>query len=135
MAQNAKVPECPKFFEDERLQDAFKTPICNEEGYSESIPAIWNEYGYGRYEDGTLIITLRSASINSNLYSRFLDEEALVWDSNKERLLLYIPDPDEPRMAFKGSSWQFAKRLKPEYEDYITLRDVYDDIMNNRNNH
>lgn len=128
MAQNAKAPECPKFFEDERLEDAFKAPVCNEEGYSECIPAIWNDYGYGKYEDGTLFITRKSASIGSNLYSKYLDDEALVWDSFKERLLLYIPDPEEPRMAFKGSAWQFAKRLKPEYEDYITLRDVYYEI-------
>ena len=132
MTKNAKAPECPAFFEDERLEDAFKTPICNEEGYSERIPAIWNDYGYGKYDDGTLFITLKSASISSNLYSKYLDDEALVWDSLKERLLLYIPDPEEPRMAFKGSRWQFAKRLKPECKDFITLRDVYCEIMEER---
>ena len=133
MAQNAKAPECPTVLQDERLEDAFKTPTCNEDGYCESIPAIWNDYGYGKYEDGTLFITLRSASIGSNLYSKYLDDEALVWDSANERLLLYVPDPEEPRMAFKGSRWQFAKRLKPEYEDFLTLRDIYEEFLEMNN--
>lgn len=129
LVKDAKVPECPAFFEDERLEDAFKTPICNEEGYSELIPAIWNDVSYEKDEDGTLFITLKNAYISSNLYSKYLDEEALVLDSLKNRLLLYVPDPEESRMAFKGSRWQFAKRLKPECKDFITLRDVYCEIM------
>ena len=132
MVQNAKVPECPAILQDERLEDAFKEPIYDKEGRSEEIPAIWNDYGYGKYGDGTLIVTLKSATIYSNLYSNYLDEEALVWDSGKERLLLYIPDPEEPRMAFKGSSWQFAKRLKPEYEGHIILRDIYKEIASTK---
>ena len=35
LVKNAKVPECPKFFEDERLEDAFKTPVTDENGYGE----------------------------------------------------------------------------------------------------
>ena len=129
MAQNAKASECPAILQDERLEDAFKTPAYDEEGLSEPIPAIWNDYGYGKYEDDTLFITLKSASISSNLYSNYLDDEALVWDSANKRLLLYVPDSEEPRMAFKGSSWQYAKRLKPEYKLYTSLRDVYCEIM------
>lgn len=125
MGSNIQTPDCPAFLLDERLEDAFRAPACNEEGYSEPLPTIWKNYSYGEYQDGTLFITLKSASINSNLYSKYLDEEALVWDSINERLLLYTPDPEKPRIAFKGSNWQYAKRLKPEYEDYITLRDVY----------
>ena len=49
------------------------------------------------------------------------DEEVLVWDSVKEELFLYVPDPNGPRVAFKGSKWQFAKRLKPEYKYFISL--------------
>ena len=129
MAQNANVPECPKFFKDEMLEDAFMEPVTNENGECEPLPAIWNDYGYGESDDGVLFITPKSVSITSNLYSKYLDEKALVWDSNSERLLLYVPDDNQPRMAFEGSSWLFAKRLKPEYEDYITLKDVYYKIM------
>ena len=128
MAQKAKAPECPAILQDERLEDVFKTPVYDKDGYSEELPTIWNDYSYGKYDDGTLIITLKSASISSNLYSKYLDEEALVWDSVNERLLLYIPDPEEPSMAFKGSSWQFAKRLKPEY-DILSLRDIYEEYF------
>ena len=131
MAQNAKVSEYPKFFDDERFEDAFLVPETDEEGYSESIPAIYGDYGYGKYSDGVLFITLKSASLETCLYSKYLDSEALVWDSISERLLLYVPDPTEPKIAFKGSRWQFAKRLKPEFEDYITLRDVYYEYLEN----
>lgn len=125
MIANAKEPTTPDFLNDDRLEDAFLIPETDNEGYSPEIPAIWSDYGYGKCPDGVLFITLKSAFIKSSLYSKYLDEEALVWDSFKERLLLYVPDPKEPRMAFKGSAWQFAKRLKPEFELNITLRDVY----------
>ena len=125
MVKNAKPIECPDFLKDVRLEDAFKEPVTDEDGYSEPIPAIFNDYHHTKNEDGVLILSSQGASLVTNLYSKYLDDEALVWDSNKERLLLYVPDPNEPRMAFKSPSWQFAKRLKPEFEDYITLRDVY----------
>ena len=133
MAQNAKTPECPKFFEDERLEDAFKTPVCNEEGYSEPLPTIYNDYGYGKDKDGVLILTSRSASMVTSLYTKYLDEAALVWDSSRERLLLYVPDPQQPKVAFKGSSWQFAKRLKPESVFFYTLKDIYLEYLSQNN--
>ena len=133
MVMNAKAPECPPIFNDESLEDAFKEPVTDENGYAEPLPAIYNEYGYGKYHDGIMFLTLKSASLETNLYSKYLDEKALVWDSSKERLFLYLPDPEKPRIAFKGSSWQFAKRLKPEYEDYITLSDVYYEYLQSTN--
>lgn len=130
MTPNAQAPQCPEFLNNEDLfEDAFKEPVKNANGECEPLPAIFNDYGYGKYEDGTLFITLKSASLVSNLYSKYLDEEALVWDSNKERLLLYVPDPTQPKVAFKGSSWQFAKRLNPEHKGHITLRGVYNEIQ------
>lgn len=129
MIANAKEPVIPDFLNDARLEDAFLTPEIDSEGYSPEIPAIWSDYGYGKYPDGVLFITLKSAFIKSSLYSKYLDEEALVWDSFKERLLLYVPDPEEPRMAFKGSAWQFAKRLKPEFDEFLTLRDIYNEYL------
>lgn len=123
-AENAKASECPEIFKDERLEDAFKTPVCNEEGYSEPLPTIYNDYGYGKDEDGVFLLTSRSASMVTSLYNKYLDEAALVWDSNRERLLIYVPDPNQPKVAFKGSSWQFAKRLKQEYANYIALKDI-----------
>ena len=125
LIKDAKTPECPTFFNDERLQDAFKEPVTDPEGYCDPIPAIWNDYGYGKDADGVLFISSKSATIESRLYSKYLDCEALVWDSAKQRLLYYAPDPENPKVAFKGSLWQFAKRLKPEYEDCISLRDIY----------
>lgn len=127
MVKNAKTPECPSILKNERLEDAFKVPIYDENVYSESLPAIYGSYGYGQYPDGVKILSLRSASLETRLYSRYLDEEALVWDSVKEELFLYVPDPNGPRVAFKGSNWQFAKRLKPEYyKDFISLRTIYE---------
>lgn len=123
MIANAKEPTTPDFLNDDRLEDAFLTPETDNEGYSPEIPAIWNDYGYGKYPDGVLFITLKSASIKSNLYSKYLDEEALVWDSFKVRFLFYVTDSEKTRMAFKSSALQYAKRQKPEFEDYITLRD------------
>ncbi|MBR4389818.1 MAG: hypothetical protein IKT00_11640 [Prevotella sp.] len=124
MAKNAKEPVCPDVLNDERLEDAFKTSECDEEGYSESIPAIYGDYGYGMYPNGVKFLTLRSASLETSLYSKYLDEEALVWDSVKEELFLYVPDPDGPKVAFKGSRWQYAKKLKPEYS-MLSLVDIY----------
>ena len=126
LTRNAKDPVIPKVFDDERLEDAFKVPIYDENGYAESLPAIYGSYGYGQYPDGVKILSLRSASLETRLYSKYLDEEALVWDSVKEELFLYVPDPNGPRVAFKGSNWQFAKRLKPEYKDFISLRTIYE---------
>ena len=114
----------PVFAHADLLEDAFKTPVIDEEGRSESLPTIWNDYSYGKTEEGILIITNKSAKIASTLYSRYLDEEALVWDANKQRLLLYIPDPQNPKMAFKGSGWTCAKKLK-DNDGILDLADVY----------
>ena len=114
----------PVFAHADFLEDAFKTPIVDEEGRSESLPTIWNDYSYGETEEGILIITNKSAKIASTLYSRYLDEEAIVWDANKQRLLLYIPDPQNPKMAFKGSGWTCAKKLK-DNNGILDLADVY----------
>ncbi len=124
MVKNAKVPEPPKFFEDERFEDAFIEPEIDEEGYSESIPAIWHDYKYKEQANGVKVITNSVALINSNLYSRYIDTEALVWDSYDNILLLYLPDPENPKMAFKGSRWNFAKKLKKEFRDQ-SLEDIY----------
>lgn len=125
MVQNAKVPECPAVLQNERLEDAFKISEADEEGYSEEIPIIWNNYAYGKMDNGILAIARQSASFLSRLYTKYIDEKALIWDQYKERLLLYIPDEEEPKMGFKGSTWWFAKKLKPEYEGTCTLEDIY----------
>ena len=132
IVSNAQEPICPDVFLDERLEDAFKISETDEEGYSEEVPIIWQDYGYGKMEDGTLVIMRRSASFVSRLYTKYLDEEALVWDQYKERLLLYLPDENEPRMGFKGSTWWFAKKLKPEYKLTCSLRDIYKEYLNQK---
>lgn len=62
-------------------------------------------------------ISYLSATLKSELYSKYLDEEAIVWDTATQELLLYIPDKKHPAVAFKGSRWQYARKLKKEYLD------------------
>ncbi len=117
---------------DDRLEDAFKTPICDENGNAEPMPVVWADYGYGQTQDGVKIITKRSAKAASTRYSKYLDEEALVWDSSKQELFVYIPDAESPAVAFKGSCWQFAKKLKIEaiIENWeVNIYGVYREIM------
>lgn len=130
MVKNAKAPESPKFFENERFENAFLEPEEDEEGYSESIPAIWHDYTYIEQTNGVKVITNSTAKINSNLYSKYIDTEALVWDSYDNILLLYLPDPENPKMAFKGSRWNFAKKLKKEFADQ-SLEDIYVEMTQN----
>lgn len=130
LVKNAKVPECPAVLLDERLEDAFKISETDEEGYSEEIPIVWSDYAYGKMDNGILVIVRRSARFLSRLYTKYLDEKALIWDQYKERLLLYLPDEEEQKMGFKGSTWWFAKKLKPEYEGTCTLEDIYLKYMN-----
>lgn len=119
---------------DDRLEDAFKTPACDENGYAEQMPVVWADYGYGQTKDGVKILTKRSAKISSTLYSKYLDEEALVWDSSKQELFVYVPDAECPAVAFKGSSWQYAKKLKIEAvaENWdLNIYDIYKEIVQN----
>lgn len=121
----------PEFAYANLLEDAFKTPVVDSEGHSESIPAIWDDCSYDETEEGILTISSKSAKTTSTLYSRYLDEEALVWNTNKQRLLLYIPDPQNPKMAFKGSGWTCAKKLKGQ-KSIIGLEDVYIQSIKNQ---
>lgn len=114
----------PVFAHADLLEDAFKTPVVDAEGRSESIPAIWDDYSYGETEEGLLTISSKSAQITSTLYSKYLDEEALVWDAHHQRLLIYIPDSENPKLAFKGSGWTCAKKLK-DNNGLLDLADVY----------
>lgn len=117
---------------DDRLEDAFKTPICDENGNAEPMPVVWADYRYGQTQDGVKIITKRSTKAASTLYSKYLDEEALVWDSSKQELFVYIPDAESPAIAFKGSCWQFAKKLKIEaiIENWeVNIYEVYREIL------
>jgi len=113
---------------DSRLEDAFKRPVTDKTGYAESIPAIWASYSYGKRRDGLLILSDKSAKIKPRLYSKYLDEPAIVWDELKKKLFLYIPNPDFPKMAFKGSAWQTARKIKLEYFN-LSLEDVYKQLM------
>lgn len=114
----------PVFAHADLLEDAFKTPVIDAEGRSESIPTIWDDYSYGETEEGLFTISSKSAKITSTLYSKYLDEEALVWDAHHQRFLFYIPDSQTPKTAFKGSGWTCAKKLK-DPESIIGLKDVY----------
>jgi hypothetical protein len=115
-----------------RLEDAFLNPEVNDEGYSEDIPGIWNDYSYIEQDNGVRLITTANSRVITNQYSKYLDTDALVWDSYKERLLIYISDPENPKMAFKGSSWLFAKRLRPEFAD-LSLEDIYLEAIKSNN--
>lgn len=117
---------------EDRLEDAFKTPICDENGYAELMPVVWADYGYGQTPDGVKILTKRSAKTASSLYSKYLDEEALVWDSLKQELFVYVPDAECPAVAFKGSSWLCAKKIKTESiieNRDLNIYEVYKEIL------
>ena len=114
----------PVFAHADLFEDAFKTPIVDAESRSESIPAIWDDYSYGETEEGLLTISSKSAQTTSSLYSKYLEEKALVWDARHQRLLIYIPDTQTPKMAFKGSGWTCAKKLKNP-KSTIGLEDIY----------
>ena len=121
-------PFLPEALKDERLEDAFKFPATDDEGYAEQMPCIMNSYDYGKTEDDVKILTRKSASISSNLYSKYLDQEAIVWDATKNELFLYMPDSDSPAVAFKGSGWVCAKSLKLDYF-HLNIYDVYKELQ------
>ena len=124
----AKTNASEPFFliDDPRFENAFKEPVADAEGYCERIPVIGLDYKFSVNETGVKTLSLKSATITSNLYSKYLDQEALVWDSIKQELFLYIPDEQCPAIAFKGSAWQYAMKLKKEYSQ-LNLYDIYNE--------
>ena len=114
LAKNAKIVEIPKCLYDERLIEAFKKPEYDAEGRSvETIPAIGGQYDF--ISDGFILsIDNKSAMIASNLYCRYLDEKAIVWDNTNQCLVMFYPDEKCPKLAFKGSAWGYAMKLKPD---------------------
>lgn len=48
VAKNAHKLAYPVILTDDRFEDAFKKPIPDENDYCEFIPAIWNDYEYGK---------------------------------------------------------------------------------------
>lgn len=127
LVASSSEPKIPDVLNDERLEDAWKTPQCDAEGYAETLPCVWDSSSYGLTDEGVKILSLKSARTASNLYSRYLDEAAIVWDAAKQELFLYYPDPKYPAVAFKGGNWLCAKRLKMQY-CYMTLHDVCVDL-------
>ena len=119
-------PTCPAvLMDDPRLEDAFKQPEEDENGYSSPIPAIWYATLPEIEDNEILYITSAHAGVVSNLYSKYLDEEAIIWDAGREKLFFYKPDPKQPRLAFKsGMGMWFAKKLKPESAN-LSLKDIY----------
>ena len=111
----------PKTLSDERLEDAFKHPECNAEGYAPSLPVVCDSYSYGKTDNGVKILSSKSASVASGLYSRYIDEEALLWDASQQELFIYIPDEELPTVAFKGSSWGCAKKINQCIETLISM--------------
>ena len=126
---NAKPPTLPAIFmEDSRLEDAFKVSEMDEKGYSESIPSVLYSTLSPIEEGEFLYITSKVAMIESRLYSRYLDEEAIIWDGGREELYFYKPNPEQPKLAFtSGQGVWFAKKLKAEYADQ-SLEDIYKEL-------
>ena len=112
---------------DPRLENAFKAPAADADGYCERIPVVGLDYKYFVNEAGIKTLSTKSAMITSSLYPKYLDEEALVWDSIKQELFHYIPDEQCPEIAFKVSGWQYALKLKKEYS-YMNLCDIYKEL-------
>lgn len=126
-------PTLPEALNDERLEDAFKSPICDNEGRAPHMPVIGSSYRYGQTPEGVKILSYKSATVASSLYSKYVDEDAIVWDSNKQELFLYTPDYEHPATAFKGGNWLCAKRLKKEYS-YLNTYDVYMELLEETKN-
>lgn len=116
-----------KVLNDGRLEDAFKTPECNENGYAPTIPCFLDSNSFEVKDDDVKILSLNNVR-SVDVYSRYLDEYALVWDASKQELFLYIPDIKCPAVAFKGGNWVCAKRLKSEYSN-LNIYDVYKEIQ------
>jgi hypothetical protein len=127
--QNSTEPVLPEALNDERLEDAFKEPVYDENWYAPSMPVIWDSTRYGETTDGVKILSLKSARVASSLYSRYLDEEAIVWDAAKQELFLYIPDETCPTVAFKGGCWFCAMKPKFDYWMGLSIYDVYKEIQ------
>ena len=125
--ENKDRPLYPAVLDTSYLEDAFKTSQCDERGYAELCPVISSRYSHGETEDGIKVLSLKSAIIASSLYTRYLDEEALVWAQAEGELYLYVPDSQCPRIAFKSMSWTCARRLTSEFR-HIDLRDIYQAI-------
>ena len=122
------APELPAPLSDERLEPAFKTPVKDENGYSNPIPAIWGVDNYGEQPNGVLMLDSSCAIVASQLYNRYLDEPALVWDAACSKLYLYRPRPDSPKLAFKGDRWTWSGKLKPEFAG-LSLEEVYRELV------
>ena len=118
----------PEALNDERLENAFKSPECDEQGYALSMPCIWDSNSYGQTANGVKILSLRSARSASALYSKYVDEYALIWDASKQELFLYVPDEKCRTLAFKGSGWLCAKKLKIQYFD-LNIYEVYKELQ------
>lgn len=128
MLNAAEQPIIPDALNDERLEDAFMEPEYNEDGYAASMPIIWNSSSYGQTSEGVKILSLRSARTASGLYSKYVDEYALIWDASKQELFLYVPDEKCRTVAFKGGSWLCAKKLKIQYWD-LNIYEVYKELQ------
>ena len=123
--ETAPRPTYPDdFMNDPRLEEAFKEPETDENGYSDSLPSIWFSTLPEMEEAEILYITPDLAMTESNLYSQYLDEKAIIWDAIRKEYFFYKPNPGHPQMAFKGEmgAW-IAKKLKPEYADQL-LEDI-----------
>jgi hypothetical protein len=126
---SAEEPVAPDALNDARLEDAFKEPVYDENWYAPSMPVIWDSTRYEETTDGVKILSLKSACAASSLYSRYLDEEAIVWDAAKQELFLYIPNETCPTVAFKGGRWFCAMKLKFDYLVELSIYDVYKEIQ------
>ena len=124
-----KEPILPEALNDERLEDAFKEPECDEHDQAPLLPNIWNSNRYGKTADGVKIISLKSASSASGSYARYVDEEALVWDDVEQELFLYVPDKSCPAVALRGGRWLCAKKLKLNYWLDVSIYDVYKELQ------
>ena len=122
------APELPAALSDERLEPAFKTPVWDEKGYSDPIPAIWGVDRYAKYPNGVLMLDSSCATVASRLYIRYLNGPALVWDAACNQLYLYRPRPDSPKLAFKGGRWMWSGKLKPEFAG-LSLEEVYLELV------
>jgi hypothetical protein len=124
-----EISRIEQIFDDERLTDAFKSPNLDENGYSEKCPVVWKDYGFGKDSNGILILNNNSTCINSNLYSLYLDESAIVYDLSHKRLMIYRPTENNHKIGLKGMGWVKAVKVSPAFAEKVSLVQLYFELM------
>jgi hypothetical protein len=109
------------------LEEACKEPEYNDNGYSISLPVFYpgKSFFNGAFE----MTSAKYSLIKSPLYSRYIDEPAIIYIEDQNRFLLFEPETNE-KLAIKTSGVLIYK-IKNEYLDDYLLKYIYLMMINN----